>query len=101
MSLGRTLGIPVRFHMGFSLPPGKEGKITGYHCWADYFIEEDGWCPVDISEADKTPEKKEATAKKTASKPFCKLPEGGLGVFSAVTVGEGVCSAIFCWRLFR
>lgn len=57
MSLGRTLDIPVRFHMGFPIPIEEEGKIGGYHCWADYYIEGDGWYPVDISEADKNPDK--------------------------------------------
>tara|TARA_B100001750_G_scaffold240637_1_gene250752 strand:- start:966 stop:1292 length:327 start_codon:yes stop_codon:yes gene_type:complete len=53
--------------MGFNIPPddSKNGKgaVKGYHCWADYYTEdEDGkgaWYPVDISEADKAPEKAE------------------------------------------
>ncbi len=57
MSLGRTLEVPVRFHMGFPIPHGDGGKVKGYHCWADYHIEGEGWYPVDISEADKAPEK--------------------------------------------
>ena len=40
MSLNRTIGIPSRFHMGFPIPSASEGKITGYHCWADYYIVE-------------------------------------------------------------
>ena len=59
MSLGRTLGVPSRFHMGFPIPPDLEGKVGGYHCWADYYIEGKGWFPVDISEADKNPDKKD------------------------------------------
>jgi len=59
MSLGRTLEIPVRFHMGFSIPLYKEGLVKGYHCWADYYVENDGWYPVDISEADKNPAKED------------------------------------------
>lgn len=55
MSLGRTLGVPVRFHMGFPIPLAEKGSVGGYHCWADYFIEGEGWHPVDISEADKNP----------------------------------------------
>ena len=55
MSLGRTLNVPVRFHMGFPIPSGDGGKVKGYHCWADYFVEDKGWWPVDISEADKDP----------------------------------------------
>ncbi len=59
MSLGRTMDIPVRFHMGFPIPNGTEGKVGGYHCWADYFVDGEGWYPVDISEADKDNTKKE------------------------------------------
>ena len=59
MSLSRTLEVPARFHMGFPIPGGKEGKVGGYHCWADYYEEGKGWTPVDISEADKAPDKAE------------------------------------------
>ena len=59
ISLSRTLSAPSRFHMGFPIPKGEEGKVKGYHCWADYFVEGEGWYPVDISEADKAPEKAE------------------------------------------
>ena len=38
---------------------GAEGKDGGYHCWADYFVDGEGWYPVDISEADKDNTKKE------------------------------------------
>ncbi|MBC8312492.1 MAG: transglutaminase domain-containing protein [Candidatus Marinimicrobia bacterium] len=57
MSLARTLGIPTRFHMGFPIPLENEGTVGGYHCWADYYVEGEGWFPVDISEADKHPQK--------------------------------------------
>jgi len=57
MSLSRTLDVSARFHMGFPIPDGEEGKVGGYHCWADYYVENQGWYPVDISEADKAPEK--------------------------------------------
>jgi len=57
MSLLRTMDVPVRFHMGFPIPDGDSGKIFGYHCWADFYVEGRGWTPVDISEADKIPEK--------------------------------------------
>ena len=59
MSLARTLGIPTRFHMGFPIPEGNEGTVGGYHCWADFYVEGEGWHPVDISEADKAPSKKD------------------------------------------
>jgi transglutaminase-like putative cysteine protease len=57
MSLSRTLEVPARFHMGFPIPDKSEGIVGGYHCWADYYVEGQGWTPVDISEADKAPEK--------------------------------------------
>ena len=59
MSLGRTMGIPIRFHMGFPIPDGKSGKVCGYHCWADFYVQGKGWYPVDISEADQAPKEKD------------------------------------------
>ncbi|MEQ1891750.1 MAG: transglutaminase-like domain-containing protein [Planctomycetota bacterium] len=61
MGLARKKGIPARFEMGFSIPGGteKEAKVGGYHCWAYAWVEGHGWWPVDISEADKHPEKAE------------------------------------------
>jgi transglutaminase-like putative cysteine protease len=53
MSLGRIRGIPVRFTMGLPIPPEKSGTIGGYHCWAEFFVADLGWVPVDISEAAK------------------------------------------------
>ncbi len=56
----RALGIPVRFIMGLPLPEGKtEGFISGYHCWAEFYLPERGWLPIDASEASKFPQKKE------------------------------------------
>jgi len=58
--MARSLEIPSRFIMGFPLPQGKKSaEITGYHCWAEFYIEGRGWVPVDISEAIKNPEKKD------------------------------------------
>ena len=51
------MNTPARFHMGFSIPENEVGIIGGYHCWADYYVEGEGWYPVDISEADKNPER--------------------------------------------
>ena len=59
MSLSRTLEVPARFHMGFPIPSDGSGVVGGYHCWADYYIDGKGWTPVDISEADKDPSKKD------------------------------------------
>jgi hypothetical protein len=60
MSLARSQGLPARFEIGFSIPTDKSsGSITGYHCWAWFYLDERGWIPVDISEADKNPQLKQ------------------------------------------
>lgn len=60
ISLARSQGLPSRFEIGYSIPTDKSaGPITGYHCWAWFYLDEKGWVPVDISEADKHPELKE------------------------------------------
>lgn len=59
ISLCRELSVPARFEIGFPIAPeANEGKVAGYHCWAAAAV---GlrWHPVDISEADKHPEKRE------------------------------------------
>jgi transglutaminase-like putative cysteine protease len=59
IALCRDLDIPAKFEIGFPLPPEKgKGEIAGYHCWAK-FVDNDHWVGVDISEADKQPEKKD------------------------------------------
>ncbi len=56
IALSQAMGVPANFEIGFSLPPGEtEGTVGGYHCWAHYYIPEEGWVPVDVSEADKRP----------------------------------------------
>jgi transglutaminase-like putative cysteine protease len=56
----RALGIPARFAIGFSLPPGRgEGQIAGYHCWAEFYAKGIGWVPVDASEAAKNPDRRQ------------------------------------------
>jgi transglutaminase-like putative cysteine protease len=60
ISLARSQDLPARFEIGFPLPPERgAGKIGGYHCWALFYTDHQGWVPVDISEADKHPEMKE------------------------------------------
>ena len=60
ISLARSSGIPSKFVMGVSLASGKkEGEISGYHCWAEFYDEQLGWVPVDISEAWKNKSKYE------------------------------------------
>ncbi len=56
----RAAGIPARFEIGFSLPENKnDGPISGYHCWAEFYLEGTGWVPVDASEAWKNPVKRD------------------------------------------
>lgn len=52
MGMCRSKDIPARFQIGFPIPKDQEqGAIPGYHCWAEFFQAEQGWTPVDISEA--------------------------------------------------
>jgi len=53
IALARSVDIPARFAIGVAIPSERnEGRIHGYHCWAEFYA--DGkWWPVDISEADK------------------------------------------------
>jgi transglutaminase-like putative cysteine protease len=54
----RAERIPARFVIGFPLPPDKkDGTIPGYHCWAEFYVADKGWVPVDISEAWLNPSK--------------------------------------------
>jgi len=60
IGMARASGIPARFTMGFPLPEDEEqGNIGGYHCWAEFYTDELGWVPVDASEANKHPDKKD------------------------------------------
>ena len=60
LSLARTEGIPARFEMGFPLPEDRsEGKISGYHCWVQFWLPDVGWIPIDASEAAKHPDKRQ------------------------------------------
>jgi transglutaminase-like putative cysteine protease len=56
----RAMGIPARFAIGFPLPADRgEGKIAGYHCWAEFYAKGVGWVPIDASEAAKNPDKRD------------------------------------------
>ena len=50
-SMARVSGIPAKFVVGFPLSKLSEGPVLGYHCWAEFYDEQIGWVPVDISEA--------------------------------------------------
>ena len=55
----RAVGIPARFAIGVSLPTDRPaGQISGYHCWAECYIDKVGWVPIDASEAAKNPAKR-------------------------------------------
>lgn len=57
IGMARASGIPARFVMGFPVPGQKSsGEISGYHCWAEFYLEGKGWIPVDASEGNKHPE---------------------------------------------
>jgi len=60
IGLARASGIPARFEIGFPLPetPGA-GEVAGYHCWAEFWLDGAGWVPVDCSEAQKHPERRD------------------------------------------
>jgi len=60
IAMARSQGIPARFEIGFPLPPDRHSaEVAGYHCWSDFYIDGQGWIPVDISEAWKHPEKRD------------------------------------------
>lgn len=58
MSMARSQHIPARFEIGFPLPADKHSaEIPGYHCWSEFYVDQAGWVPIDISEAWKHKEK--------------------------------------------
>lgn len=60
ISLARSEGIPARFEIGFPIPEDRpSGEIGGYHCWVEFYLPQQGWVPIDASEAAKHPEKRE------------------------------------------
>ena len=59
IGLARSAGIPAKFEIGLPLPTDKpSGEIGGYHCWAEFYLNGDGWVPLDASEAWKDPSKR-------------------------------------------
>jgi len=60
ISMARSQQIPAKFEIGFPLPADKSSsEIAGYHCWAEFYLKQRGWVPVDISEAWKHQEKRD------------------------------------------
>jgi transglutaminase-like putative cysteine protease len=59
ISLARTAQIPAKFEIGFLIPEHRgSGDVPGYHCWAKFKPQGRGWVPVDISEANRNPQKR-------------------------------------------
>jgi uncharacterized protein (TIGR03000 family) len=60
ISLARANKIPAKFEIGFGIPEKHgSGDVAGYHCWAKFRPEGKNWIPVDISEANKNPAKRD------------------------------------------
>ena len=60
IAMARSQNIPARFEIGFPLPSDKHSaEVAGYHCWSDFYLQDRGWVPVDISEAWKHPDKRD------------------------------------------
>jgi transglutaminase-like putative cysteine protease len=58
IGMARSVGIPAKFAIGFPLPAQRgSGDVPGYHCWAEVYLRDIGWVPLDSSEASKHPEK--------------------------------------------
>ena len=57
IAMARAAGIPARFKIGATIPTDPSATVPGYHCWAEFYLPEHGWIPVDASEAWKHPER--------------------------------------------
>jgi transglutaminase-like putative cysteine protease len=56
----RWRGIPADHVFGMPIPPDKpEGPITHCHCWAQFWVADVGWIPIDASRANKFPKDRE------------------------------------------
>jgi transglutaminase-like putative cysteine protease len=56
----RWRGIPADHVFGLPMPPEKpEGDIKYCHCWAQFWVYEVGWIPIDASRANKFPKDRE------------------------------------------
>ncbi len=60
IGFARSVDIPARFEMGFPIPVERgAGEVAGYHCWAQFWLDGWGWIPLDASEANRHPDKRE------------------------------------------
>jgi transglutaminase-like putative cysteine protease len=58
IGMARAVGLPAKFAIGFPLPAKRgSGEIPGYHCWAEVYVRDIGWIPLDSSEASKNPDR--------------------------------------------
>jgi hypothetical protein len=56
----RWRGIPADHVFGLPMPPEKpEGDIKYCHCWAQFWVADVGWIPIDASRANKFPKDRE------------------------------------------
>ena len=56
----RWRGIPADHVFGLPLPPEKsEGDAKYCHCWAQFWVKDVGWIPIDASRANKFPQDRE------------------------------------------
>jgi transglutaminase-like putative cysteine protease len=59
VGLARARGIPARFHTGVALPEGRgpaEVEIPLHTAWAEFFVADLGWIPVDLDGSRLRPE---------------------------------------------
>jgi len=60
IGFARAVKIAAKFQIGFPIPTERgEGEIDGYHCWAEFYVPGFGWVPVDTSEANLNPDKRD------------------------------------------
>ncbi|MGC1290539.1 MAG: transglutaminase domain-containing protein [Candidatus Acidiferrales bacterium] len=58
IGMARAAGIPAQFEIGFAIPPAhRKESLSGYHCWAEFYIQGAGWVPIDAAEAWQNPPK--------------------------------------------
>lgn len=54
VALSRSIGVPAREVFGIRIPNGKEGDMTkSQHCWAEFYLPDYGWVPVDPADVRK------------------------------------------------
>ncbi|HKF51980.1 MAG TPA: transglutaminase domain-containing protein [Candidatus Acidoferrales bacterium] len=58
IGMARAAGIPARFDIGFAIPSAqREGRLSSYHCWAEFYIQDVGWIPIDAAQGWQNPAK--------------------------------------------